>query len=69
MQIAPWKSRHVLLIAGSVAEGWEYANTVGDKRLMLSTGGPLIAVWPGQWSTTARIFGPGDHKAVRDLLG
>ena len=33
-----------------------WAGTVGEKRAMLASGGPLFVVWPGQWSTTVRTL-------------
>ena len=55
-EVAPWKSR-LLLIIDTVTG--EQSSTVTGKRQLLESGAPvdLIAVWPGQWSSSARCFG------------
>lgn len=68
IDIAPWKSRMLLLIdLDSMAQ----ANTLGDKRELLANANDhrLIAVWPGQWRTTARLFASGDVVRVAEVLG
>lgn len=49
------KSRLVLLIGSIPGQGTVQAWTVGDKRAILRDGvGPVLVVWPGEWSSSAR---------------
>lgn len=68
IEVAPWKSRLLLLID---LDTKRQAATLGDKRTMLANaeGHRLIAVWPGQWSSSARGFVVGDAEKVADVLG
>lgn len=70
VRIAPWKSRHVLLIA-LTAGVTESSNGVVGKREILADATDetlLIAAWSGDWSTTARVFDIADRVAVRKSL-
>jgi hypothetical protein len=68
IDLAPWRSR-LLLIIRITADGMEGFNTLGGKREALASDGTLIAVWPGQYSSTARRFEPGDAAKVAEQLG
>lgn len=68
VDVCPWRSRLVLLVlvkGGEVSQ----ASSLSDKRQLLDTrGGTLVAVWPGQWSSTARIITAADRRIVRAVL-
>jgi len=60
--LAPWKSRHVLLIDPA---GRHQENTITGKRALAADHStPLIVVWSGQYATTARFV----HDDERDAL-
>lgn len=66
LDIAPWKSLTLLLIDPHT---FTQACRITDKRAILSDAHAiLIAVWPGEWSTSARYFEFGDHAKVLDVL-
>lgn len=74
IDIAPWKSKLVMLMFvpdDEYALDYSAANTVADKRLLLagSDKGTVMAVWPGRWSTTARIITERDVPEVLARLG
>jgi hypothetical protein len=66
LAIAPWKSRLLLLID---VDTMTQAVTIGDKREMLRTGGRIVAIWPGQWSSSARVVVGQEVDWVLDVLG
>lgn len=72
LTVCPWKSRKVCLIAVPLHSSPTQAVTVTDKRELLASPNAahatLIAVWAGQWSTTARIFTDDDREKVLDAL-
>lgn len=70
VDVAPWKSRHVLLIGVDDLAHPVAALTLADKKHLLAASPHLLAaVWSGQWSTTARRFTTAaDVRAVAKLL-
>lgn len=68
IDLAPWRSR-LLLIMRITPDDVECFHTLGGKREALASDGALIAVWPGQYSSTARAFEPGDAAKVAEQLG
>ena len=69
IDVAPWRCRR-LLILRVMGNEIDQAATLGDKRkLVTEAAGTLIAVWPGEWSTSARVFAPGDTAKVVERLG
>lgn len=70
-EACPWKSRLVLLMyCPDNGTHEEAVNTVGDKRRLLGSVPYefLFAVWPGQWSSTARYFEDDDPAKVLERL-
>jgi len=69
LDVAPWSSRGLLFVHierdGLVTQ----ANAVGDKRELLQhAAGVLLAVWPGEWSTTAKQVLPHERAAISERL-
>lgn len=70
VEVAPWKARTLLILHVSADGDVSYATTVAGKRAILALpGGLLVAVWPGQWSSTARIITSLDALEVAGRLG
>lgn len=65
-QIAPWKSRQVLLVAITGAVKESSNGVVGKRRILTDATDAtlIIAMWSGEWSTAAREFNVGDREAV-----
>jgi len=71
IDVAPWKSRLLMLMQVCDDDGaLVTASTLGEKReLLANRDGIMVAVWPGEWKTTAREFAPGDETKVAERLG
>lgn len=71
IDVAPWRSRLLLLIwCDGRGQDWQEARTLGEKRALLArTDGTLLAVWPGEWSTTARLLTSEQRPAALNNLG
>lgn len=65
IEIAPWKSRQVVLIA---TDPPTYANTITDKRLLAATPGPLLVAWAGRWSTSVRQVTDDERETLGSVL-
>lgn len=68
-QVAPWKTRYVMLVLVTPGGAWE-ANSMAGKRELLDRAdeGSLVVAWAGKWAVTARRVGPDDVEAVREAL-
>lgn len=70
--IAPWKSRQTMLMLIEGEEGARSENTITGKRAIVGDcypqGALIIAVWSGQWATTARVVSDEDYLALRQAL-
>ena len=65
---APWKSRRLILIDTDTRT---QAVTVAEKRDLLQDTAPvdLIAIWSGEWATSARVFATHDNlEKVAELF-
>lgn len=64
LQVCPYKSSLVLFIY--IKQGkFRQENTVTGKREVLrERGGQLFVVWPGEWSTSARLLTNSDRRDV-----
>lgn len=69
IDVAPWRSQQLLLIHragnGVTRQAW----SLGEKRdLLCETAGLLLAVWPGEFKSTARELLPAQRRAVLEVL-
>ena len=69
VQVAPWKTRYVMLVLVTPVGWWE-ANSVAGKRELLGRGdeGVLVVSWAGRWAVTSRMVSADDVDGVRAAL-
>ena len=73
IDVAPWKGRGLLLMFipdDEYSMDMSYAISVTEKREVVgkSDMGTIVAVWPGQWSTSARVVAKSEVESLRARL-